>query len=269
MTVSTDQPRTATDIAPQQEVQLQSEAEPRRINVGWTERKLSLVGGGALLLLGLGRRGLGSLGLATIGGAMLYRGATGHCPLYGTLHLNTAETDQAAPPEEYFSHGIHVETSVTIQRPAQELYRFWRDFENLPKFMRHLEAVKVIDDKHSRWVAKAPAGWSVQWDADIINEEVDTLIAWRSTGNAEVDNAGSVRFVPAPGGRGTEVKVVVDYIPPAGRLGSIIAKMFGEEPAQQINDDLHRFQQLMEAGEIATIKGQPQGTCGASTKTSS
>src|SRR5207302_305246 len=149
-----------------------------------------------------------------------------------------------AEPEDYFDHGIHVRRTVTIGRSPQELFRFWRNFENLPRFMKHLERVDVIDGFRSHWVAKGP-GWgtgaSVEWDAEIINEEPDRLIAWKSLADADVDNAGSVRFIPLGGagrsGRGTQVKVNIEYIPPAGRLGSVIARIFGEEPGQQIRED--------------------------------
>jgi uncharacterized membrane protein len=161
----------------------------------------------------------------------------------------------------FFEHGVHVSHAVTIARPAAELYRFWRSLENLPRIMRHLQAVQVIDNTHSHWVAKAPAGSTVEWDAEVINEEENALIAWRSLEGASVENAGSVRFIPAPAGRGTEVRVVLEYIPPAGALGKVVAQLYGEEPRQQVREDLDRFKQLMEAGEIATIEGQPRGAC--------
>src|SRR5205814_3086482 len=135
-----------------------------------------------------------------------------------------------------------------------ELYGFWKNFENLPRFMRHLERVQKIDEQRSHWVAKGPAGYSVEWDAEIINDEPGQVIAWRSLAGASVDNAGSVRFVPAPGGRGTEVRVVIDYIPPAGVVGWAVAKLFGREPKQEIAEDLRRFKQKMEMGEVATVE---------------
>jgi len=154
---------------------------------------------------------------------------------------------------------IKVLKSVTINRPASELYAFWRNFENLPQFMRHLESVTVLDDKRSHWVAKGPMGKRVEWDAEIINEEMDRLIAWKSVENADVPNAGSVSFKTLPAGRGTQVQVNLEYKPPAGLLGAAIAKLWGEEPHQQVRDDLNRFKQLMETGVIATVEGQPQG----------
>lgn len=156
-------------------------------------------------------------------------------------------------------HGIKVKCSVTIDRPAEELYSFWRDFENLPRIMSHLESVQVTSERQSHWKAKAPAGMTVEWDAQLMEDEPNSMIAWRSLENADVQNAGVVRFTPAPGGRGTEVQVELQYNPPGGAIGAKIAKLFGEEPEQQIREDLRRFKQLMEAGDVtlsdATIHG--------------
>jgi uncharacterized membrane protein len=153
--------------------------------------------------------------------------------------------------------GIRIEKSITINRPVEELYKFWRNFENLPQFMHHLESVTILDEERSHWKVKGPAGSSIEWDAGIIDERINDFISWRSLENAEVENAGSVHFTPAPDGRGTEVKVVVAYNPPAGKLGAAVAKFLGEEPAKQIPDDLRRFKQLMESGEIATNAIRP------------
>jgi uncharacterized membrane protein len=155
--------------------------------------------------------------------------------------------------------GIKVERAVTINKSPAELYRFWRNFENLPRFMEHLKSVTIIDNTHSHWVVNAPGGTSVEWDAVIINERENELIAWRSVESADIDNAGSVHFTPAPGGRGTQVRVVLEYDPPAGRAGATIARLFGEEPDQQVREDLRHFKEIMEAGEIPTTEGQPSG----------
>ena len=142
--------------------------------------------------------------------------------------------------------GIKVEQTVSINKQAEELYQFWRNFENLPRIMKHLKAVQIIDQRRSHWVVKAPAGTTVEWDAEIIKEEENHMIAWRSLANAEVKNAGSVYFEPDARGRGTIVRVILNYEPPAGRIGAAIAKIFGEEPAQQIEDDLQRFKKIIE-----------------------
>ncbi len=231
-----------------------------RVNMSRTDRIAAGIGGGTLAFLGLVRPSPMRLLVGAIGGGLVYLSATGHSPFHKMLGINNARRGEARP-YDYFEDGIHVEVSYTIAKPAEELFRFWRQFENLPRIMSHVERVEVRDSVHSHWVSKGPAGKQVEWDAQIINEEPDRLIAWHSLPGADVDNAGSVRFIPAPGDRGTEVHVELDYIPPAGTLGFIFAKLFGQEPRQQIKEDLRHLKQLMEAGEIPTVEGQPQGTC--------
>ncbi|MBF2015772.1 MAG: cyclase [Rivularia sp. T60_A2020_040] len=158
------------------------------------------------------------------------------------------------------SKTIQVEKTVTINKPQDELYNFWHNFENLPQFMHHLKLVKVYDQKSSHWVAKAPLGTSVEWDANIIEDQKNEFISWSSVKDADIENSGFIRFSKAPGNRGTEVKVVIVYQPPGGTIGAVLAKLFGEEPKQQIGDDLNRFKMLMETGEIATTEGQPKGS---------
>jgi uncharacterized membrane protein len=140
--------------------------------------------------------------------------------------------------------------SITINRPLEEVYRFWRDFQNLPQFMSHLKSVQVSDATYSHWIARGPAGTSVEWDAEITRDQPNEVIAWRSLENAQVENAGEVRFKAAPAGRGTEVHVRISYAPPGGSVGVAIAKLFGEEPGQQLKGDLYRFKQVMETGEV-------------------
>lgn len=229
------------------------------VNVGQTERWASAVAGGALAIYGLTRRTWGGAVLALVGGSLIYRGSTGHCQMYDLIGVNTAETADNPLVSVPAGKGIKVEKSVTVNRAPEELYRFWRNFENLPRFMNHLESVKDSGEGRSHWVAKAPAGKTVQWDAEVYNEKENELIAWRSLEGADVDNAGSVRFEPATGGRGTVVRVTLKYDPPGGALGALVAKLFGEEPSQQIEDDLRRFKQVMEAGETATTEGQTSG----------
>jgi uncharacterized membrane protein len=218
-------------------------------NVGSVERWASAIGGGALIAYGIKRRDPIGAGLALLGGALTFRGASGHCPVYQATCLNTAKHE----------HGIRVVKSITIDREAKELYQLWRNFENLPRLMEHLEAVVVLDDTRSHWVAKGPVGRMVEWDAEIINDVPNKIIAWRSLENSDVDSVGAVNFERAPGGRGTVVQVEMEYNPPAGALGATIAKLFGEDPATQIENDLRKLKQRLEAGEMPTTKGQPYG----------
>ena len=227
--------------------QPENQSQQGTSNAGETERWASLIGGGALVLMGLKQRSLRGALLAVAGGGLVYQG------------VNKKSTIQQAQEAIGMNQSIKVEKTVTINKPVAELYRFWHNFENLPNFMKHLKSVQVYDDKRSHWVANAPLGASVEWDAEIVNEQENQLIAWASAEGADVDNSGFVRFQPASGGRGTEVKVVLEYNPPGGVLTTAIAKLFGEEPQQQVGDDLRRFKQLMEAGEIATTEGQTSG----------
>lgn len=145
---------------------------------------------------------------------------------------------------------IRTKRSITVNRPVEEVYDFWRSLENLPRFMRHLESVTVTGDGRSHWVAKAPAGQSVEWDAETTEDRPNELISWRSLPGSDVYNAGTVRFMAAPGDRGTEVRVELEYDPPFGKLASKVAMLFREEPGQQVHDDLRHLKQVMEVGEI-------------------
>jgi uncharacterized membrane protein len=223
------------------------------VNVGEVERWASAIGGGALALYGITRGSLGGIALALVGAALIQRGYSGHCNLYEAIGYSSAgdsslrNSENVSVPAE---RGIKVEKSVTIKRSPEELYKFWRNFENLPRFMNHLEAVHVTGPGRSHWVAKGPAGRSVEWDAEIYNEKEGELIAWRTLEGSEVASAGSVRFEPVAGG--TLVRVTLKYDPPGGKLGALVARLFGENPERQIDEDLGRFKQLMETGEAAT-----------------
>jgi uncharacterized membrane protein len=157
------------------------------------------------------------------------------------------------------NRGIKVVRAVTILKPASELYAFWRDLPNLMQVINHPVSITTTSSTVSHWVVSAPAGKKVEWDSLIINDEPDRLIAWRSREGAEVENAGSVRFEPAPGDEGTEVTVALEYNPPGGRLGAMIAKLTRDSASSQVYDALRRFKALMEAGEIPTIEGQSVG----------
>jgi uncharacterized membrane protein len=217
------------------------------VNVGNTERLVSGIAGAALILLAFRRKRLRGI-LLPIGGNLITRAVSGRCPINRALGRNTAQADRMSPVASVArGQGIKVERSITVNRPQAEVYRFWRRLENLPRFMDHLESVTVIDENRSHWVAKAPAGTKVEWDATIHNEIEDELIAWRSLPGSDIDNAGSVHFTPAE--NGTEVRVVLSYDPPAGRVGAAVAKLLGEEPGNQVEEDLRRFKQVMESSK--------------------
>jgi uncharacterized membrane protein len=226
-------------------------------NVAEVERWASALGGAALAVYGMKQRSVAGAMVAASGGALIVRGATGHCPVYAATGLNTADTGTRAALGG--ARGVHVEQAVTINRRPEELYRFWRSFQNLPRFMNYLVSVHEIDERRSHWTAKAPAGRTVEWDAEIINEIPNELIGWRTLDGADVISAGSVRFRDAGPGRGTEVLVHLQYSPPGGKIGAAVAWALGHEPNQTIQEDLRRFKQLMEAGEVPTTEGQPRG----------
>jgi uncharacterized membrane protein len=221
---------------------------------------LSFLGGAVLGIYGLSRRSLPGLGLAAAGGSLLYRGVTGYCNLYNALGINTAP--RLAPSTSVRAgHGVRVEESMIVGRDAATLYRYWRNLENLGRFMSHLHSVTEHDNRRSHWVACGPMGMTFDWEAEIINEKENELIAWRSVDGSRVDTAGSVHFRELPHDRGTEVHVNLKYDAHSAQLGEPLARIMGESPRQQIRDDLRRFKQIMEAGEIATTHGQPRGTC--------
>lgn len=197
--------------------------------------------------------------LTRLRGERRRRAAQTGAMLAGIAALDLIATLRAARTRRARERMILTETAVTVNRPPAEAYRFWRDLENLPSFMAHLESVRVDDGNRSHWVARGPAGRSVEWDAEIVDDRPEELITWRSLPGTRVPNCGRVRLRPAPGDRGTEVRVELAYAPPAGSLGRRVAKLFGEEPEQQIRDDLRRFKQVLEAGEVVRSDASPDG----------
>jgi len=211
------------------------------LNVNEPERWIAVVGGAALAAYGLTRRSPGGLLLAGLGGFFIWRG----------LASTPTQGENVSVP---YGRGIRVEESVFIVRSPEELYRFWRNFENLPRFMSHLKSVQVLDDKRSHWATKGPAGSDVEWDAEVINEIPNELIGWRSVDDSQVSHAGSVHFTRAMRG-GTEVKVILRYDPPGGKAGAAIARLFGEDPARQVREDLVTLKLMLESEQRATGRG--------------
>lgn len=230
------------------------------MNLGVVERWAAIAGGVAIVAYGMKKGPIAAPALAILGGDLIYTGTTGYSPIYRALGLRPSQelTGAGRAPIPY-QQGIRVDTALTIDKPRQELFRFWREVENLPRFMRHLHSVTRIDDKKSHWIAEGPGGKMLEWDAEIISEEPNERIAWRSIEGGDVNTAGSVHFKDAPGSRGTEVSVELQYMPPAGALGAAFAKLMGKDPADRIKDDLRRMKQMLETGETATTAGQSHG----------
>lgn len=213
-----------------------------------TEARLaSLVGGAALLTLAARDRSWRGVGLALAGAPLVWRGATGSWP------VPRAVAERLPEPTP-----IKIETSLTINQPRQELWEFWRKLENLPRFMRNLESVEDLGDGRSHWVGKSPVGLRVEWDAEIVDEREGAFLSWRSLPGSRIHNAGSVLFEDATGGRGTVVRVEME-ISPGNGLGRAVGRFLRPITSQQVHEDLRRFKNLLEAGEIPTNEGQPAG----------
>jgi uncharacterized membrane protein len=245
------------------ELEFPGDAEEARVrsrrNISDVERWLSAIAGAALTAYGLSRRRSSGWALTALGAMLVQRGATGHCHTYEAFGINTAGTGEDTRRALSGQAGTHVEESVTINRPIEELYRFWRNLENLPQFMPDLVSVERVTDTLSRWRARGPGGRVVEWNAEIINEVPNKVIGWRSIEGSDVVSAGSVNFEDAGPGRGTHVRVRMQYSPPGGKVGAAAARLLGRDAATEIREDLRRFKQLVETGEVPTTHGQPRG----------
>jgi uncharacterized membrane protein len=235
-------------------------------NVSEAERWLSLLGGTALALYGLERRDLQGGLLAVLGAELVRRGATGHCLLYDALNVSTASDATAHGPHRDLpaspaatvraSRAVKVEHSVTVHRSPEELYTFWRDPLNLPRLFEFVESVEMLSHTRAHWRVRGPAGSTIAWDAEIINEIPNELLAWKSVGDADIPNAGSLHFRTAPEGDATDFRLVLEYQPPAGHLGAWIAKVVAENPDVQVRHALRRFKEIVESGDVAMAEGR-------------
>jgi uncharacterized membrane protein len=223
-------------------------------NIGDTQRLISAITGAGLILEGWRRRSLAGGALAFAGIGLLYRAASGYCPAFGAIGIDMSDAHDTSrlgrrkvPSEE----ATKIRRSIEINRPPNEIYRFWRTLDNLPRIMSHLESVQVVTDRFSHWIVKTMTGMpTIQWDAEIINDVENERIGWRSLNDADVDHAGSVEFEPIEDGRKTRVIVTLQYAPIAGRLGTAVAKFIGQDPGFKIEQDLQRFKESMEAGKV-------------------
>jgi uncharacterized membrane protein len=227
-------------------------------NVGTTSRVLSLFAGAALAYHGWTKKesALGK-SLTVAGAYLLLRGTSGYCLVNEALHIDKGRSD---------NKGFEIKSSVTILKPRNEVYRFWRQLDNLPKFMQYLQEVSETNSGRSHWVAKVPKNFTdkkalseVEWDAEIVQEEENSRISWRSLPGSEVDNSGEVHFSDAPANLGTVVQAKISYHPPLGAVGELAAMLLNTGFKELVKQDLRRFKRLLEAGEIPTIIGQPSG----------
>lgn len=216
-------------------------------NIGQSERMASAIAGGLLAAIGVQRRSPGGLALALVGGDLIRRAVTGHSNFYELVGVRTAPVGQGASVSVPYELGVRVDRSIAIGRPRAEVFRFWRNLSNLPRFMSHVRAIENLSSTRSHWLVQAPMGNLVSWDALIHNEIEGELIAWRSVPGGDVDHAGSVRFEDDPGGCGTVIKVELQYNPPVGIVGAIFAAFWGEEPSLQIAEDLQRLKRILES----------------------
>ena len=216
-------------------------------NVGAPERWVSVLGGGVLLLYGAKQHDWKRILLMTVGGGLLHRAVTGRCQLYRALGIDGSKANKGVTSVRH-REGVKIEQSTIIHRSPEALFHFWRNFENLPSFMNSVRSVRRLSDGRSHWIVNAPAGKTVEWDAEVHNEIENELIAWRSLKNSDIHHAGSVRFRAVPGG--TEVIVTMSYEPPFGVFGSKIARFLGEDPSEVLQADLRRFKQAMESSNV-------------------
>jgi uncharacterized membrane protein len=210
----------------------------KSINIGKNERWASMIGGAALAVYGLTRESVpGKAALSVLGGYLFYRGQTGHCVVYEALGVNTNK----------MAGSVSIEKSITINRGPEEVYRFWHNFENLPRFMEHLESVRVLDERRSHWVASVPGGISVAWDAEMTEDIPNERISWQSLPEAEVQNQGTVEFRRIPGG--TSLLFKASYAVP-GVVGGATSKMIQFISEKQLEKELNQFKQLIESPEL-------------------
>lgn len=229
------------------------------VNIGPFERAASITLGAALVALALSRRrAAGAFVFGLLGSYLSWRGTTGHCLVYDALDTGSAEDEEDERLDAGGHDDVSVEASATIARSPEEVYAFVRRLENAPRFLTFVDAVRTRDDARSSWAGRTPDGRPVEWGAEILEDRPGELIVWRSEPGAVVHHAGAVTFRPAPGGLATEVRLEIEYDPPGAPLGRAVAHVMGSAPPYPVEEDLRRLRQILEGGEIVTMRGQPQ-----------
>jgi uncharacterized membrane protein len=234
-------------------------ANGKHQNIGNTERLVSGLLGTSLLIYSAVCPKKYKIATAIGGAGLVYRGIRGNSKVYDFLGIDRNKGELSPNAVVAHTEGRKVVRAMTINESKENLFQFWRDVRNLARFMEKIESVQILDANRSHWRAKGPGDKIIEWDSEVYNEIPNELISWRSLPGSEFKHAGTVIFRTATNGAGTEVKVVLNYDPPAGKLGVAIAKLLRQEPGQQLQEDLRRLKQLMEAGEIPTTEGQPRG----------
>jgi uncharacterized membrane protein len=222
------------------------------VNVNQVERCASIAGGIALVVAGLSRRTFPGLLMAVVGGLFVARGLGGHCKLYQSIGVSTADTRSSGVPGHT---GQKIEKTIQIVCPPAEVFRFWRNLENLSEFMENIESIRVLDDRRSHWIVRGPAGRLIEWDAEIVNEHPDEMISWQTLPGADVQSAGTVRFSPAEEGKSTLLRVVLEFHPPAGLVGTSLARLFKKDPNVQLDKDLIRLKHVLENRNATGVAG--------------
>jgi uncharacterized membrane protein len=222
------------------------------VNIGNAERLVSGLIGGWMLSRGLAKHSSSGILLAGTGIALVYRAATGRSRLYRNLHISGSEQGRRSSAAIPYQTGLKIEQRIAVAKPAEEVYRFWREPENLPRFMTHVQSVVPAGPKQWHWTAGSLVARALEWDSELINDQPNTLIGWQSLPESPLRHAGSVTFRELGDGRGTEVKLTLEYRPAGGPLGAGIAYLLGQNPRRQIAQDLRRFKELMETGGVAT-----------------
>jgi uncharacterized membrane protein len=229
------------------------EADKNRVNMPERERQVFFVGGLALLVVAALRRGWLGLGFGSLGASLIYQSMAGISPIYQLLGKNRAVHDESARISVPHEQGIHIRARITIHRPAEEIYNFLRNFNNLPLFLPQLKSMTIYDDLHSRWTLYGPMNKLLKWDIEIVNDEPNRVIAWRTASNPYLSHAGAVRLKPSETEWGTDVSIEMEYMPFGGKVAAMLLAMLGQSPEDDISHGLWRLKRLMELSEQGRI----------------
>lgn len=223
-----------------------------RVNLMQVDRWGYAAAGIALLAWGSRRRGLAGAGAGGLAAWLMYQAYTGNNPLFESLGIRV----NRRPSETGVRETIAIEDALTVGKPREALYGFWRDLENLPRFAPFVRRVQVLDERRSYWEVEGPYGGSVEWESEITRDQPNEEIEWRTTADRKITHFGSVSFRDAPAGSGTIVRVHLEYVSPAGSLGAVLARLLGRAPQSMVEQALRNLKQLLEGDAADTQGGQ-------------